>query len=193
MALPDVTVSGRGVKITGPIRKYIEEKIGKYSEIYSSIVTSIEVVCIQTVASRGVKGDFKVQIFAYLPKVTARVEKEGADLYGLIDLATDVLIRKVKRYKDQYRKWEGKDKWVTVKNSDRGTEEGSFVSYTPKVSKTKIVKKGVPIMPEEAIERMEMNDYDTFLFKDSKTGFCSMVYRRKDRTYGLIQLQSEEE
>ncbi|MFH1547321.1 MAG: ribosome-associated translation inhibitor RaiA [bacterium] len=188
MALPEVSVSGRGMKITPAIKKYIDEKIGKYWDIYISVVTRIEVVCVQNKSARGVNQDFKVDITVYLPRVTARVEKEGADIYGLIDLATNVLIRKVKKYKDEYKKWEGKE----VKNGGqkKDKDDDQLMSYIPKISKITKVEDSKPMLPEEAAEKMELNDYETFMFRDSKSGFPSMVYRRKDGTYGMVQLCS---
>lgn len=192
MALPEISVSGRGMNVTDSIRRYVIEKIGKYSEIYNKFVTGIEVECTQNTAARGVKGDFSVEITAHLPKVIARVEKQGADLYGLVDLATDVLIRKIKKYKERLRH-RNDEKEVKSEDFSDFEAEDNFVGYIPRISKKKIIDDCKSVLPEEAIEKMEMLDYDNFLFKDSKSGLCSMVYRRKDGTYGLVQLQPETE
>ncbi len=192
MALPEISVSGRGMKITDSIRKYVIEKIGKYSEICNKFVTGIEVECAQNTAARGVKGDFNVEIMAHLPKDIARVEKQGADLYGLVDLATDVLIRKIKKHKERLRQRNDGKKVKSEDYSDIEAED-NFISYIPRIGKKKIIDGCKPLLSEEAIEKMEMLDYDNFLFKDSKSGLCSMVYRRKDGTYGLVQLQPEAE
>jgi ribosomal subunit interface protein len=187
MALPEITVSGRGMEITDPIRDYIETKIQKYSQIYESVVTRIEVECIENVAAKGVDKDFSIDISAYLPRAIARVEKKGKDLYALIDKAADILIRKIKRYKDKLRKWEGQEEWELEEYPDVKADS-DFQSYNPDISKTVELEDTKPMTPQEAIERMELLGYDFFLFRDLLNKRCSVVYRRQDLTYGLVRL-----
>ena len=41
--------------------------------------------------------------------------------------------------------------------------------------------------PAEAIERMELFGHEAFLFKNVKNGKYSVVYKRRDGTYGLVE------
>ena len=43
-----------------------------------------------------------------------------------------------------------------------------------------------PMDEEEAILQMEMVNHDFFVFKNSQEKCTSVVYRRKDGTYGII-------
>ena len=57
-------------------------------------------------------------------------------------------------------------------------------------TKGKIVKEKIietkPMSREEAILQMELVDHDFYVFKDDKTLETSVVYRRKDGNYGVI-------
>lgn len=187
MALPEITVSGRGMQITDSIDDYVKDKIQKYSQIYEKIVTNIEVECTESVAKRGVEKDFAVEISAFLPNAIARVEKKGSDLYSLIDKSTDVLIRKIKRYKEQLRKWEGREEWKIEDYPEIKTDD-EFQSYTPEITKRKEIDDSKYMSPEEAVERMELLGYDFFLFRDLINKRPSVVYRRHSHRYGLVQL-----
>ena len=42
---------------------------------------------------------------------------------------------------------------------------------------------------EEAILQMEMLGHDFFIFKDSNTSNISILYKRKDNNYGVIETE----
>jgi putative sigma-54 modulation protein len=44
-----------------------------------------------------------------------------------------------------------------------------------------------PITPEEAVMQMELLGHDFFVFINAETGNTAVVYRRKDKNYGLIE------
>jgi putative sigma-54 modulation protein len=196
MGLPAVQISGDGFDITDPIREYIDEKLTKYEKIFE-IATNIRVECSEHVASRGVDKDFKVEILMNLPRTQARVEKKGADLYAAIDEATDVLVRKVKKYKGKLHQWEGKAPWKTRSPEEEldvePPEDSWYVpNYVPKVVRRKQMTNCTPMSEAEAIERMEMLGYDSFLFKNKDGKYC-MLYKRKSGGYGIVEACEEPE
>lgn len=190
MPLSQVSVSGRKMEVTDAIRQYVLDKLGKYEKIFSSAV-SIEVECINNASARGVKKDFKVEILMHLPRTDVRVEKSGPNLYALIDEATDVVVRKVKRYKGKRREWEGAAPWKFEEVAEPDTEIGSVdpyvVDYIPRIVRRKKVENCSPVSEAEAIERMEMLGHDAFLFKNKSNGKFCMIYRRKKGGYGLVE------
>ena len=58
---------------------------------------------------------------------------------------------------------------------------------------TKIVRRKTlntkPMSEEEAILQMEMLGHDFFIFKDSNTSNISILYKRKDNNYGVIETE----
>ena len=55
----------------------------------------------------------------------------------------------------------------------------------------KVVKrKSVEVKPmneEEAILQMELLGHEFYMYKDSETGKCAVLYKRKDGNYGIIE------
>ena len=50
-----------------------------------------------------------------------------------------------------------------------------------------------PMDEQEAIMQMNMVNHDFYVFRDAKTEEISVVYRRADGNYGLIQPGAQEE
>jgi putative sigma-54 modulation protein len=46
-----------------------------------------------------------------------------------------------------------------------------------------------PMDVEEALMQMELLGHDFFVFRDADTGDVSVVYKRRDGNYGLIESQ----
>ena len=44
-----------------------------------------------------------------------------------------------------------------------------------------------PMYPEDACLQMELLGHNFFVFSNAETGEVNVVYRRKDRSYGLIE------
>ena len=57
-------------------------------------------------------------------------------------------------------------------------------------NESKIVKRKTlslkPMDEEEAILQLELTDHDFFIFKNADTDGISVIYKRKDGSYGII-------
>ena len=86
-------------------------------------------------------------------------------------------------------------------NNDKQKLEGRKVKEIPMMdfemempeeeTKTSIVKRKVvemkPMDEEEAVLQMELLGHEFFVFQDVDTGTTSVLYRRKDGNYGIIE------
>ncbi|MBP5204354.1 ribosome-associated translation inhibitor RaiA [bacterium] len=189
----NICVSFVGMDPTDSLRDYVIEKITKKEDLLKD-ATSINVFLKQETSNKGVKDDFRININVVLPETTVRVEERGFDMYANIDLAMDTLNRRLKRYIDMKDRWAGQKSWRIQEEDDEEDMDliDDYTHYVPKVSKRKKVDNMSPIEEAEAIERMEMLGYDQFLFKNKETDKISMIYRRRDGTYGLIEPKDEE-
>jgi putative sigma-54 modulation protein len=110
------------------------------------------------------------------------------DVRASIDLLVDKLERQVTRYREK-RQRHGHH---TRANGHAEPAEGSppvAADESPLIVKTKqfIVK---PMSPEEAILQLELVGHDFFVFRNAETDELSVVYRRNDGQYGLIEPQT---
>lgn len=191
MKLEDVQISFVGMDPTDALKKYVLEKLGKFEHLWKES-TSIEVFFKENVSARGVRHDFRVDINIYLPNSAVRVESSGESMYANIDEATDVLSRRLKRYHDRKSFWEGATPWKVLEADANLITDGSeeledYAGYVPTVSVRKKIKDMSPLEEGEAIERMELLGYSQLLFRNKSTGKISMIYRRDQGGYGLVE------
>ena len=71
-----------------------------------------------------------------------------------------------------------------VENNPKIVALGDKVGKAIVKTKTFTLK---PVSPEEAVMEMELLGHDFFVFINSETRRTAVVYRRKDKNYGLIE------
>ena len=173
-------IHGSKVKVTPSIKSYIEEKLGKLDKYFESpdSITSNVVVRI-----RGLEQIVEVTI--PVKGITIRNEEANSDLYAAIDLVVDKLERQIRKNKTRNKKK------VKVEVTDFG-----FIDF--KVAKeendtNKIVKRKTidnkPMSEEEAILQMNLLGHEFFVFENIDSHTTSVLYRRKDGNYGIIDLK----
>ena len=80
----------------------------------------------------------------------------------------------------------------------RSTQKDSVMSFNlafeeipdEEENKSIVKRKEIEMKPmseEEAILQMELVDHDFYVFKDIKTEQVSIIYKRKDNNYGIIE------
>ncbi len=105
--------------------------------------------------------------------------EETTDLYSAIDLATSKLERQVKKQMAKYKDRKTNNHAVVAKNTD-GAKRAGAVIHTQRIA----VK---PMSLDEAILQLKMIQNDFLVFKNAATEMLSVVYRRKDGNFGLIE------
>ncbi len=171
-----IVIHGNKIKITSAIYDYIEAKIGKldkYIENADSITANVLV---------KVKGkDQTVEVTIPVKKYILRAEETHNDLYAAIDLVSDKLERQIRKNKTRLKKkTKGSEDFIINFKVSKEEEE------TGKIVKRKFVESK-PMSEDEAILQMNLLGHDFYVFTDSKTLSVSVLYRRKDSNYGLIE------
>lgn len=195
MTLKDIQITFVGIDPTEPLKKYVLEKIGKYEHLWKE-ATSMDVFLKEYVNSRGVKNDFRVDITVKLPNSGVRVEVNGENMYANIDEASDTLARRLKRYTERKTYWEGVTPWKVLEaNAHLKSEvdvDDTYENYVPTIAVRKKIEDMSPLEEGEAIEKMELLGYEQLLFRNKSTGKISMLYKRIQGGYGLVEPASME-
>lgn len=135
----------------------------------------------------------KVEVTIPLPYVVLRAEETSPDLYGSVDLVVDKLERQMRKYKTKInrknRRSQGvnapqpvdNDLWAELNVDEDGEEDLSAAIVRTKRLSLK------PMDAEEAVLQMDMLGHNFFIFEDADTNGTSIVYKRKDGKYGLIE------
>lgn len=172
-----ISIHGDHVKITEAIKEYIEEKLSKLDKYFDD-ASDIDVIV--KVRLRGVLEIIEVTVPTKL--FTIRAEEGNEDLYAAIDLVQKKLEGQIRKNKTKLQKrYKDKKGFIMM---DAPTEEVDDDEDELIVRRKEVEFK--PMDEEEAILQMELTNHDFFVFKNSNEKCTSVVYRRKDGKYGII-------
>ena len=166
-----------GMEPTDAIKEAVFAKLSKHEELLTR-ATAINVFLKQNIYSRGVGQDFTLDIDAKFPKSTIHVNEVGEDMYALMDKASDVFFRRVKRYHDKMTKWDGAEPWKVVEAQEslpNVDPADDFMKYDPTIVNRSKLEFMSPMAEAEAIERMELAGMQQYMFKRNDGKWC-MVY-----------------
>ena len=191
-----VKISYVGMQSSQSLKEYLLEKLeGKKNLLEEA--TGIDIFFKQNIHNKGVKDDFRLDINVVLPNSRIRVEQDGSDMYANIDLAIDTLVRRLKRYRDKKSHWEGKEAWKVMEavavldelteQVEDSLDDYDYSKYVPNIATRKTIKILEVLEEGEAIEMMELLGYRQFLFRNRKTDNITMIYKREQGDYGLVE------
>ena len=119
-------------------------------------------------------------------------------MYASIDMAFHKLENQIKRFKEKKvqgkRRERVKEKWALLTGKSDGSSPaatGQGMASEDAFNGRKIIRVKQhamkPISPEEAVQEMEMVGHDFYVFKNSESNAVSVVYKRRNGQYGLIE------
>lgn len=171
-----ISIHGDHVKITESIKEYVEEKLSKLGKYFTD---DSDVDVIVKVRVRGVLQIIEVTVPTKL--FTIRAEESNEDLYAAIDLVQKKLETQIKKNKSKLASRYKDKKGFIIVEDDVSEDDG--------VDELIVRRKEVEFKPmdeDEAILQMELTNHDFFVFKNAKEKCTSVVYRRNDGKYGII-------
>ena len=174
-----ITLRGKNIEIT----EAIEEKVGeKFSKLDKYFIVSENVEA--KVLVRTYPYGQKIEVTIPTEYVLLRAEVVDQDLYNAIDLVIDKLEGQIRKYKTRLNRKSKDNKLAfnlaSIEPLD-DEEEDVLV-------KTKTITPK-PMDMEEAIMQMELIGHSFFVYRDTETDAISIVYRRNDGNYGLIETE----
>ncbi|MCU5745836.1 ribosome-associated translation inhibitor RaiA [Staphylococcus sp. SQ8-PEA] len=188
-------IHGENLTITDAIRNYIEEKVGKLERYFNNVPNATAHVKVKTYQNSATK----IEVTIPLKNVTLRAEERHDDLYAGIDLINSKLERQVRKYKTRVnrknRDHDIQDVFAAlpddqeIKNTYNTEEEHKDEDDIEIVRSKQFSLK--PMDSEEAVLQMNLLGHDFFVFNDRHTDGTSIVYKRKDGKYGLIETTEE--
>lgn len=173
-------VRGENIEVTDALRSYVEKRLNKLEKYFDLDQDVIAHVNLKVYRDRTAK----VEVTIPLPYLVLRAEETTDDMYRSIDFVSEKLERQIRKYKTR----------VNRKSREKGLQDFFVESTTEEEKKPNefdiVRNKQVdlkPMDPEEAILQMDMLEHDFFVFQDAETNGTSIVYRRNDGRYGLIE------
>jgi putative sigma-54 modulation protein len=173
-------------------KDYIREKVEnlkKYEVRVADEATMIR-VDVEYTKSKSDGQLIATQITMYVPNAVIRAEVRGTTVEETTDLAVEKLKKQIERYKTKKHRRDRGGQWIpesTLESVTGGmTEDG-----IEKVVKRKKYADVEPMREDEAVEQMELLGHDFYAFVNADTDLFSVVYRRQDGDYGLIELEKK--
>ena len=168
-----VKVVGKNIEITESMKETIEKKVKKL-EKYSFIdENDVAKVLIKTHRTSQ-----KVEITIPTKLAILRAEVRDTNAYPAVDKAIDKLSDQIRRQKTKLER----KKRLAV---------GTAAAFAEPEEKDKIVRTKeinlVAMDVDDAIMQMELLDHDFYVYLDTDTQNVSVVYKREEGEYGLIE------
>jgi putative sigma-54 modulation protein len=211
-----IVIEGRNVKPTAALKDYTYKKIDKLDKILKNVVETRVDLYHDKSGKEGNSERCEITVCLTGGQVI-RAEEFAGDMYAAVDLCQETLEKQIRKFKEKRLSARNQEKkfrdklvdivWKTArgfgfsgKKSDQEKEYDEHGHKIPKVIPTgKIVKRkrfqstAKPMTEKEAMLQMELIDHDFFLFKNADTDRFSVLYKRKDGNYGLIEPDLGEE
>lgn len=169
-----VTITSRNFHASEHLKDTIEKKIQKLSKYFSDDI-------VVNVMLSSEKGKDKVEATINAKGTIFRAEETSNAAYDAIDRVVDKLSSQMSRYKTKLLKKHKENKGLVFAEIPDYEEEEEI-----KVVKTKKLELS-PMSAEEAAMQMELLEHNFFVFVDSETDAISVVYKRKNDDYGVIE------
>ena len=174
-----IIISGKKLELTDGIKTAIEDKLGKL-ERYLNPETEVKV----TVSAKKSTQKIEVTIIPISGPII-RAEDSEENLYAAIDIVYDKLKKQIRRYKNKLQdKHQYKDESIRFQ-MDEGMEEDDESLDIVIERRKKFDMK--PMNPEEAVLQMELIGHGFYMFRNVDSDEISIVYKREDGGYGLIE------
>ena len=181
----ELQVAGKNVEVTPQIKDYLDKKMRKLIRYLPNIEEAK--VEIQEQKTKSPDHRVVVQVTLRNKGDLLRAEERSSNVNTAIDIVTEVLSRRIERYKGKFDK-KAKGALMARKLSPAMVEPvvGENLELSPQVVRTKrFFVKSMDVA--EAVEQMELLSHDFFLFLNNESGELNLIYRRKDGNYGLIE------
>ncbi|MDU4937324.1 MAG: ribosome-associated translation inhibitor RaiA [Clostridium sp.] len=174
-----VTVIAKNIELTPSLKEMVERKISKLEKYFGPDVEARATLSVQ-------KNRQRIEVTIPFNGVILRGEEVTDDMYKSIDLVEEKLVRQIRKQRTK----------LSRKNNSGSLRYPEFNSLefknedvdedTSRIVKTKSFNVK-PMSADEAVLQMELLGHSFFVYQDADTNNVSVVYKRKDGNYGLIE------
>jgi len=184
-----ITVTMRHEQVTDSLRDHAVKKIEGLHLDYPRIIEAKVILDVQ-------KNRHIAEIVLFCANhITIEAQTEGKDMYAALDETIEKIARRMRKHKTRLLKQPRPHRNESIRHLEErifGQEaldhpDGAILDPTPLV----VHPENYPIktmFKEDAIMQLELSEKPFVLFKNSRHGTLSIVYRRKDGEYAALTL-----
>lgn len=173
----------KGMEMTQALENYLESKAETFVNKYFPNNENIEVQGRLKIENGMHVAEVSISFHSYI----LRGEASSDDMYSSIDEAFHKIDNQYRRHKTRLSKKNARKaglKELAVESSFEAIEEELPLEVLRR--KTFLLK---PMLEEEAILQMDLLGHNFYVYLDDKTNNVSVVYKRKEGHYGIIETE----
>lgn len=175
-----ISIRGDKVTVTKSIKDYVSEKLNRLDKYFEN-PKDIECKVLIKVKNQ----EQSIEVTVPTSRFTLRAEERNQDFYAAADLVVDKLEGQIRKNKARLdKKYRGLPKFEMSFDFEALEDEEN----TSKIVKRKDIDMK-PMDEEEAIIQIELLNHDFFVFKNIDEDCVSVLYKRKDGSYGIINVK----
>lgn len=174
-----VNINGRNMKVSSNLQTRIEEKLSKFNRFFGD-------EAVANVKVREEKDRKWIEVTIKIQRHYYRAECSAEDVFSALDQAIDVLEGQIRKHKTRIEKKIHDYAYMKEYLKAQPPAADEAEEDQPKIIKRKSFEI-VPMDADEAVLQMEMLGHSFFAFLDAETGRVSVVYKRRDGNYGLLE------
>ena len=189
----DLNIQGRNIQITRSMKEHVAAKLSSLDRHMPSITRAeVEMASERT---RSHQDRVVVQVSLNVGGDLLRAQRRAPNARAAVNAAADALDRQLNRWKAQTYRSErharnAPDADVAIRElqeTDDGVADVETVA-APAGDLVRIKQFDMePMTVEEAALQMQYLDHSFYMFLDAETNRYSVLYRRADANYGMIQ------
>jgi len=172
--------TGKNVAVADTLKEKTEQKLNRLKKL---LPEDAEVF----VTFSKVRHEHKVEVSVPVNRRLLRAEVTANEITACLDQVVDVLEKQIVKYKGRLRERKRRDMSVHIEELPL-LEEHEDDSTEVEIYRTKRFDVK-PMDIQEAVMEMELLDHSFFVFRNEATDEMSVVYKRHDGKYGLIEPQ----
>lgn len=174
-----LNITSKGIELTQEEQRLIECKLGRLNRHLGKIMeTKVELTEEKT---KSPQHRFVVRVTINNGNTQLHGEGRGGTALNAIDKVAKVMERQVEHYKGKLQVKKGKVASFAKDKLSIETEPIQDRKYIVK----QLTAKPMPV--SEASDQMELLGYEFFFFHNTDTEKLTLLYKRKDGNYGIIE------
>jgi len=175
----EFNITARHLKLTPAIADYVQKKLEKAKRYFGHLIWTQVILDVE-------KNRHIAELVIHASGHTFTAQEESTDLYAAIDLASDKIDEQLRRFKERRR----------LRRPDRvaSSRSAGWVNLPPvppeapdpRVSSMRVLRLAT-LSLKEAIHTMEQSDSAHWIFVNKDTDRVTVVYRKPDKTFGVVE------
>ena len=170
--------TGRHLEVTPALRSHVENHFNRIMHLFDGNSTKAHVII------EVEKGRHRAEIIVDWRDCVLTANSAVADMYLALTKTIDKLEKQALKLKNKVI--DKHHKVTKVSAIETVTDDHNFITNRPKILDVERYQIK-PMTAEEAVLRLERDENQFVVFRDSESERVSVLYKRKDGNYGLIQ------